>query len=37
MKTNTHPKKAFYAYQEKDIETIFDHLCSAIDQAAKTL
>ncbi|MFD1605342.1 DEAD/DEAH box helicase [Flavobacterium artemisiae] len=28
MKTNTQPKKAFYAYQEKDIETIFDHIKS---------
>ncbi|CAM3552130.1 DEAD/DEAH box helicase [Flavobacterium chungbukense] len=28
MKTNVQPKKAFYAYQEKDIETIFDHIKS---------
>lgn len=26
MKTITQPKKAFYGYQEKDIETIFEHM-----------
>lgn len=26
MKTTTQPKKAFYAYQERDIETIFDQM-----------